>query len=499
MISGAAALGGDVHHVVVGLRALLALVFLVSAVAKLLDRRASREAVAAFGLPARLVRPIAYALPVVELLAGALLLGPHAESGLGARLTLTLLFAFSVAIGLSLRRGDEVECRCFGALSDKPVGPASLVRNGFLAAAAMTVVFTSDRGPHLARYVGDRSSTEVAVGGLLIGLTAAVLLLARFSWALLRRHGAVLLRLDAVERRLDEVPLALASTRPAPEIALPDLTGEEQSLTALAAAAPSGHLLVVFMAEHCRPCNALLPEVQQWHDDYGSRLPVVAVATGTPYSLKEKFGRAPAYTVLVTANSEEQYAYGVGGTPAAVVVTKGRVVGGPAEGADAIRSLVRGAVATLSQAVDAHAGHVHQIEPRPLAEGDAAPDPVVVDAEGKELRLLESAEGDRVLLFWDVTCGFCSRLQPELDTWLAERNGDAPRLVLVSRNDPGTDPTLPATTVYDRGSVVADLYSAPGTPSAMAVTAQGFVHGRLAVGGPEVMSLLQSFQASPVG
>lgn len=50
-----------------------------------------------------------------------------------------LLGVFTVAIGIALARGDRRPCRCFGAAA-APLGPAHVVRNCLLAAAAVTGV-----------------------------------------------------------------------------------------------------------------------------------------------------------------------------------------------------------------------------------------------------------------------------------------------------------------------------------------------------------------------
>jgi hypothetical protein len=71
--------------------------------------------------------------------AGALLLT------LGFLAAATLLTAFTVAIGLMLRRGERVPCHCFGA-SEVPLGPAHVVRNLVLLALAVVGPFTPAGG-----------------------------------------------------------------------------------------------------------------------------------------------------------------------------------------------------------------------------------------------------------------------------------------------------------------------------------------------------------------
>src|SRR3954447_10978042 len=100
-------------------RLVLALVFVVSAVAKVRDREGSREAVVAFGVPSLLVGGVAAGLPVAELVCAALLVLPDPFATLGAVCSLVLLAAFTVAVVVNLIQGHQPECHCFGSIGDK--------------------------------------------------------------------------------------------------------------------------------------------------------------------------------------------------------------------------------------------------------------------------------------------------------------------------------------------------------------------------------------------
>jgi len=121
------------------LRLLLAVVFVVAAVAKLFDQRGTRKAVVAFGAPARLATVAAVLVPIDELVVAVLLLVP-ATAWVGAIGALVLLAAFSVAIAGSLGRGRAPECHCFGQLRGGPVSSKTLVRNALLAVPAFLLV-----------------------------------------------------------------------------------------------------------------------------------------------------------------------------------------------------------------------------------------------------------------------------------------------------------------------------------------------------------------------
>src|SRR5438045_2029559 len=110
------------------IRALLVSVFAVAGFAKLADLDGSRRAVAGFGVPERLARPLGTLLPFAELsAAGLLLFGATARAG--AALALALLVAFSAGIARSVARGEAPDCHCFGQLHSEPAGPRTLIRS----------------------------------------------------------------------------------------------------------------------------------------------------------------------------------------------------------------------------------------------------------------------------------------------------------------------------------------------------------------------------------
>ena len=113
-------------------RLLLAIVFIVSGVAKLLDIHGFAQVVNRFMLlPESIVLYFAFLLPIVELFLGLCL-----TSGLYIKWTIRwlsfLLFCFIFVISISLIRGISVKCGCFGGLFDDVIGWKTLTRNIFL-------------------------------------------------------------------------------------------------------------------------------------------------------------------------------------------------------------------------------------------------------------------------------------------------------------------------------------------------------------------------------
>lgn len=145
---------------------LIAVVFAISAVGKLRVRTAFRRSVADMAvLPARLVGPVATAVPLAEAIAVVLLVVPP-TAVVGSLLALVLLAAFTTGIGIVLWRGTQASCLCFGT-AERPYAVRHLVRNSLLIVAAATGVVTA--GP-----VTDLLATLIA---MVAGAVAAVMLI----------------------------------------------------------------------------------------------------------------------------------------------------------------------------------------------------------------------------------------------------------------------------------------------------------------------------------
>lgn len=120
-------------------------VLVVSGAAKLASRSSSKAAeMQALGVPTALTPTVAVVLPIVELVVAALLLLVDAR---WPTLPAVALFtAFAIVVAVNLLRGRRPSCRCFGSLSDRPLSPWTLVRNGWLLALAAVAIATPD-GP----------------------------------------------------------------------------------------------------------------------------------------------------------------------------------------------------------------------------------------------------------------------------------------------------------------------------------------------------------------
>src|SRR5215211_8832817 len=192
-------------------RLLLASIFAVAGVAKLTDREGSRQAMTDFGVPAALASPFGVFLPLAEL-AVAVALVPMPTAWWGAVGALALLLLFVVGIGVNLTRGRKPKCHCFGQLHSAPAGWSTLARNGALAALAGFVVWAGydGVGPSAVSWLGALSAAQTA--GLVVGLVLLGLVGAQgwFLVHLLRQHGRLLVRVEALEERIASGGAALS-------------------------------------------------------------------------------------------------------------------------------------------------------------------------------------------------------------------------------------------------------------------------------------------------
>ncbi len=328
------------------LRLLLAGVLAGAAAAKLADRPAVREMLVGFGLPRRAAVPGAALLPAAELAVASALL-PTSLAPYGSLAALALLVAFTGAVAAQLARGRRPPCNCFGAVHAKPIGPATLVRNGALIGLAAFVVAVgwSDPGPSAIAWL--RNPLLATIGVLaLVSVTQAALFV-----VLLRRHGHALARLEALDEGVDEeAPAGLPVGAAAPEFTLPDL--EDTPVTLASLRAEGKPVLLLFSDPACGPCSALLPEVGRWQQERAGELVVALVSSG---SLEDNRARASEHDLTIVLRQEDHQlalAYGAAGTPMAVLIDRdGSVASEVAAGADAVAALVAQAVDSPSEVI----------------------------------------------------------------------------------------------------------------------------------------------------
>jgi peroxiredoxin/uncharacterized membrane protein YphA (DoxX/SURF4 family) len=474
----------------VSARLVLSLTFLVAAAAKLVDPAGGRQALANFGVGPRAAPVLAIALPLAELTV-AIALIPVRLAWFGAVGALIMLLIFAVAISANLMLGRKPDCRCFGQLHSTPVGWSTLARNVVLTFAAGFLVWEGrvDPGPSVVSWFGDLTHSErVALLGSFLGV---VLLLGQAALLvqILKQQGRILLRLEALDARANndsataiQVPAAIAGLpvgTPAPTFRLNGLDGKLTSLEDLRAAKASAEsVLLLFTNPDCGPCQALLPEIGRWQLEHRAKLTIALLTEGTPADNRAKLPSVDH--VLIQQKREVADVYQAWGTPAAVLIRRDGTIASPlAQGADAIRALVR-------QSVNRTPALVPTVE-----LGDPAPQLAIADANGKTVTLADFLGRELLLVFWNPQCGFCQRMLGDLQDFDAIPPPGAPRLVVVSTGavEDLLAMGLRSPVLLDRTGQAGAPFGATGTPMGILIDARGRIASKIAAGAQAVFEL----------
>jgi peroxiredoxin len=498
--------------ILLGARLVLAGVLTVAGVAKLLDRSGTREGLAGFGLPAWLVRPLAGALPAVELAVAAALV-PRMSAWWGGLGALSLFVAFTSVIALSLARGQHPECRCFGQLRAAPVGWPTLLRNVGLGALAVFVVGAgwSDSGLSVVGWLVALPSPERTLAVLGLTVLAGLGAVAGMVLRLLVQQMRLLTRLDAIEARVEEgsgappgevrhldaslTVDALPVGALAPAFALPAADGEVRSLGALLGLGRP--VLLLFVGPACDPCTVLAPEIASWQREHAQAFTLALITTGGTHENRTKFS-GMSETTLLQARNEVADAYGAQWTPGAVLIGRtGRIASPVVFGDVAIRALVTHAGASPGVPFPARTngreshGSLPMVAAGPPRPGQVAPPFALPDLDSRVIDLRSYRGRDTLLVFWHPDCSYCQQMTEELHRWEAEPPRGAPRLLVVSSGSVEANRAqgFRSTVVLDEGSKLSKVFGVRGTPSAVLIDAEGRVASTIGVGARNVLAL----------
>jgi thiol-disulfide isomerase/thioredoxin/uncharacterized membrane protein YphA (DoxX/SURF4 family) len=476
-------------------RLALAVVLLVAGCAKLADRQGSRTAVLAFGVPEPLAGAVVALLPLLELTAGILLV-ISATARPGAVLAAVLLACFCVGITRSMIRGEAPDCHCFGQLHSSPAGPKTLARNLVLAALAVAVI-AGGSGASATEWVGRLSGTGLTA--LIAGIALAVVIVAcaAFALSLLRRHGHMLLRIEALEQALADHGIEVASVDgvpepvaaglpvgvPAPGFELRDLRHRRVSLDSLVT--QGRPVMLVFTDPGCGPCTALMPQIASWQREHADALRIALISRGDRDANVAHAREHGVQDVLLQRDRELSEQYEVQGTPSAVIVAPDRTIASAAHaGADAISSLVASHLAVPPLVVHQHAPQL----------GRPVPDLTLRTLDGEDATLSSLLAGPTAIVFWNPSCGFCERMLPDLRRADELLGADGPSLLVISTGDPAGNRAmgLRAPILLDGSFAAGTAFGAAGTPSAVLVDGQGRIASSVAVGADAVLELIES-------
>jgi peroxiredoxin len=356
---------------------------------------------------------------------------------------------------------------------------------------------------------------------IVFGMALPWLLLALGCWLfyqVVRQNGRILLRLEAVEKRLGQLgevaarPTGLPVGSAAPDFDLPDLSGGHQALAQFR----GRRVLLIFFGPRCGFCTKMLPGLAALSPDGSDGRPVPVLLTsgdaeGNRRLMQEHGVRCP---VLLQEGAELAAKYRVRGTPAGYLIDEqGGIASDLAVGARALLAL---AVAPTHLGADGAAGkgevhrgkvnrglHTSRLNRSGLKAGTPAPDFRLPRLDGGELSLADY-RGRRVLIvFSDPECGPCERLAPHLER-LHRRATDL-HVLMVSRRDRETNRrkvaelglTFPV--VLQTNWEVSLRYGIFATPVGYLIDERGLIAADVARGGEPILGLVPGAAASDDG
>lgn len=276
------------------------------------------------------------------------------------------------------------------------------------------------------------------------------------GYMLVRQNGRFLLRFELLEQQIAHLTrltesVAMQGTRgapspqeglpvgaPAPEFALPTLSGDRVSLSQYR----GKRLLLTFFGPNCGYCVQMAPDLAALPLD--DPLPLVVMGGSEDEIRKLVDEHQIKCPVLIQKGTEVSEKYKASGTPMGYLIdAEGKIASPLAAGAQALLTLageaVRAATEPVASETQSH-GSKKLAGSRPLSEshilrtglppGSRAPDFKVPLVDGGELSFADYRGRRVVLVLSDPDCGPCNALAPKLEE--AHRQNPDTEIILVN-------------------------------------------------------------------
>jgi peroxiredoxin len=347
------------------------------------------------------------------------------------------------------------------------------------------------------------------------------------GFQLILQNGRLLGRLEAIERRLEQLsmlpaaaplpapepmpptlPAGLPLGSPAPAFALPDLNGARKALADF----HGQKLLLLFFNPGCGFCTRMAPDLAALPVDSRDGLPIpLVISTGEPEENRELVAehrlRGP---VLLQEAMEVASQYQCHGTPMGYLLDEeGRIASELAVGAEALLALARGP----ESGADGHGpietnGHragalggtrtlaESKLQRNGLPAGTPAPSFTLPRLDGGDLSLADFRGRQVLLVFSDPKCGPCDALAPQLER--TYRASPAVQVLMVSRGEGEANRAkvaehgLTFPIALQRQWEVSREYAMFATPVAYWIDEAGIIAAEAAVGVEPILALLAS-------
>jgi thiol-disulfide isomerase/thioredoxin/uncharacterized membrane protein YphA (DoxX/SURF4 family) len=472
------------------IRIVLFAIFALAGIGKLLDLKGSEKAVRAFGTPEELAKFFAVALPFAEIIFAVCLLFVE-TSWLGAVGAMILLLTFIGGMIWQLAQGNAPDCHCFGAIHSEPVSKKILIRNIVFAVLAFVLILSgkNNQGANIFEAAANSEGNFMSLitGLATVGLLAVVVFylkkISEQQTQIMRRieilevtaldGGREVLRED-VKPPTNGLPIGA----PAPDFALPDINGKQISFENLLM--QTKPMLFLFVSPTCKPCAALLPEIETWQAELKGKLNFIFVSSGDVKDNLEKFAGKTLKQVLLQNDREVALQFGAEWTPTAVLVNNdGTIASRAAVGDKAIRELV-GAIKVRIEGAEI------------LLIGDKN-DEFFENDINENLVASQDLRGKKTLIaFWSLTCGYCQQMLKDLQDWEQTKGAEEPNLLLLSEGkpEPHHELNLRSPIILDNEREISAELGMSGTPSAVLINEHGKIVSETAVGAEKIWTLL---------
>lgn len=473
------------------IRLLLAAIFAVAGIGKLLDLKGGEKVMSDFGVPQGLAKTAAIVLSVAEVFIALLFLSTS-TSWFAVILALLLLAGFIGGMIWQLAQGNAPECHCFGQFHTEPVSPKSIIRNIIFAILALFLIAQGkdDQGLSFTQMTNETALQLILGLAIIAFLGAVVFYLKRIS----QQQTQIMRRIETLEIAMHEggfpgrEPLTdpregLPIGAPAPDFVLPDANGNNVSLGDLLS--KNKPLLFFYVAPHCAPCAALLPEIETWANELKDKVNFIFLSSGTARENIEKFGSGK---ILLQEHKEVAEVYNTRWTPTAFLVnTNGAIASHPAVGDTAIREL-----AEQLKHENLEDEFVYITNSNSLKIGESIPEFSLEDLHGKEIGANDFQGKKTLVAFWSMTCPHCTNMMEELKNWDKQRGADEPNLIVFSDGEleAHKDLELDSPILLDKDYKTAEKFGMFGTPSAILVDENGKIVSETAIGAANIWALI---------
>ena len=348
----------------------------------------------------------------------------------------------------------------------------------------------------------------LVVGGV-CGLAA---LAGTAAYQLLVQNGRLLLRVEALERRLDELDED-ASTQPSltglpagtvvQDFDLPTLTGERMRLSAWR----GQRVLLIFFSPDCGFCRQMAPDLGRLSPEPTDGRPVpLIITTGSVEDNRQLLEAAGVRCpILVQDDREVARLYHVDGTPMAYLIDERGSISAPlAAGAESLLALAeaRAPLPASGSVPDEERRLRHLVTGAPvksrinrsgLTAGTPAPDFRLPRVDGGELGLAELHGQKLLLVFSDPECGPCNQLAPQLER--AYRAGLRGEVLMVSRGSAEANRAkvaeyeLSFPVVLQQHGEISRAYAMFATPIGYLIDEHGMIAADVAEGAEAILAL----------